>query len=173
MAVLMFGTVPGNIAEKITKRQAPLAGTVIAGVILSVLVHCVLFPQMGLFRTERKFWQGAAEMLEQCDPAPETVIFYRCGLPANGIYYLAPKQQITAVSTPEAADELLRRSGGKVAVITRHHPEYFDELNRIARKNRKNFFADRPLCREDLPVAFTRGEAKEREKILGLWLLEL
>lgn len=173
LVVLMFCTVPGNAVEKMTKRPSPLAGTVIAGVILSVLVHCVIFPQMGLLRTERKFWQGAADMLEQCDPAPETVMFYRCGLPANGIYYLAPKQQIAVVSTPEAADELLRNSGGKVAVITRHHPEYFDELNRIARKNRKNFFAARPLCREDLPVAFTRGEAKEREKILGLWLLEL
>ena len=173
LAVLMFGTVPGNIAEKITKRPAPLAGTVIAGVILSVLVHCVLFPQMGLFQTERKFWQGAAEMLEQCDPAPETVMFYRCELPANGIYYLAPKQHVVVASTPKEADELLRSSGGTVAVITRHHPEYFDELNRIARKNHKNFFADRPLCKEDLPVAFTPGEAKEQEKILGLWLLEL
>ena len=173
LVVLMFGTVPGNFAEKITKRPAPLAGTVVAGVILSVLMHCVIFPQMSLLRTERKFWLGAADMLEQCDPAPETVMFYRCALPANGIYYLSPQQHIAVVSTPEEADELLRSSGGKVAVITRHHPEYFDELDRVARKNRKNFFSDRPLCKENLPVAFTPGEAKEQEKILGLWLLEL
>ena len=173
LTVLTFCTVSGSFAERLTKRPAPLAGTVLAGVILSVLVNCVILPQMSLFATERAFWQTSANMLEQCDPTPEVVMLYRCGLPEQGIYYLIPRQRIEVVTSPADADKLLQNCGGKVAVITRHSPEYLAELQVIARKNRKNFFPDRPLCKEDLPTAFTSGAARSPDNRWGTWLLEL
>ena len=173
LIVLMYCTVPGNFAEVILKRPAPLAGTVFAGVILSVLVNCVVFPQMSLFRTERNFWQSAADELEQCNPAPETVMLYRCNLSGKALYYLMPKQRIVEINSPEAAGELLRNTGGKVAVITRCKVEYFAELEKIARRNSKNFFADRPLTMENMAAAFTAADANAQDKRLGLWLFEL
>lgn len=173
LIVLTFCTVPRNFAETIMKRPAPLAGTVLAGVILSVLINCVVLPQMSLFRTERNFWYNAANELEQCNPAPEMLMFYRCSLSGKALYYLMPKQRIVEVNTPAEAEKLLRNTGGKVAVITRHRPEFFAELKEIAGANSKNFFADRPLCREKLPVAFAANDAGAADKCRGLWLFEL
>ena len=173
LLVLTFCTVPRNFAETIMKRPAPLAGTVLAGVILSVLINCVVLPQMSLFRTERNFWYNAANELEQCNPAPEMLMFYRCSLSGKALYYLMPKQRIVEVNTPAEAEKLLRNTGGKVAVITRHRPEFFAELKEIAGANSKNFFADRPLCREKLPVAFAANDAGAADKCRGLWLFEL
>ena len=173
LMVLTFCTVPRNFAEIIMKRPAPLAGTVFAGVILSVFVNCVVLPQMSLFRTERSFWLSAANELEQCNPAPETVMLYRCNLSGKALYYLMPEQRIVEINSPAEAEALLRNTGGKVAVITRHRPEFFAELEQIARNNHKNFFADRPLCREKLAVAFDAGDAGAVEKCRGLWLFEL
>ncbi|MBE6362078.1 MAG: hypothetical protein E7054_00320 [Lentisphaerae bacterium] len=173
LMVLAFCTVPGNFAEIIIKRPAPLAGTVFAGVILSVLINCVVLPQMSLFRTERNFWNDAADELEQCDPAPEIIMFYRSTLSGKALYYLMPKQRIVEINTPAEAEKLLRDTGGKVAVITRHRPEFLAELEKIAKANRKNFFADRPLCSEKLPVAFAANDAGALDKCRGLWLFEL
>lgn len=173
LTVLTFWTVPGSFAERFMKRPAPLAGTVFAGVILSVLVNCVIFPQMSLFRTERNFWLNSATVLEQCEPAPEMVMFYRCGIPEKGLYYLALKQRIVSVNSPAEASELLRSCGGKVAVITLCKDEYLDELQQIARSARKNFFAENPLAREELPVAFTAGDSRQQNNAWGIWLFEL
>ena len=128
---------------------------------------------MSLFRTERNFWYNAANELEQCNPAPEMLMFYRCSLSGKALYYLMPKQRIVEVNTPAEAEKLLRNTGGKVAVITRHRPEFFAELKEIAGANSKNFFADRPLCREKLPVAFAANDAGAADKCRGLWLFEL
>ena len=128
---------------------------------------------MSLFRTERNFWQSAADELEQCNPAPETVMLYRCNLSGKALYYLMPKQRIVEINSPEAAGELLRNTGGKVAVITRCKVEYFAELEKIARRNSKNFFADRPLTMENMAAAFTAADANAQDKRLGLWLFEL
>lgn len=173
LMLLTFGIVPGSLIEKIMKRPSPLAGTVLAGVILSILVNCVLFPQMNRFRTGKRFWQSSAIAFDQCEPAPEIVMFYRCGLSRRGIYYLSLDQPFAAVDSPQQADEILQNCGGKVAVISWNSPEIIAELTAIAAKNRKRFTPGSPLAAEELPVAFINSDARSAEKGYAAWLLEL
>ena len=173
LALLTFGISSGNPVEKIMKRSSPLAATVLAGVVLSVFVNCVFLPQMNRFRTGRRFWERSAAAIEQCDPAPELVIFYRCGVPERGIYYLNLEQPFTEVSTPEMADKILRNCGGKVVIISSREPEIISEISRIAARNRKRFNKDAPLAAEDLPVAFVSSDIHSPGDSYATWLLEL
>ena len=173
LLLLTFCITPGTPLEKIMKRPSPLAGTILAGVILSVLVNCVLFPQMNRFRTGRKFWQSCGMAIEQCDPAPELVIFYRCGLSPRGLYYLNLKQPFTAVKTLQEADEVLRSCGGKAVIISRNTPEIIAELRELATRNRKRFSPETSLAAEEVSVAFVKSDSRSLEKNYTAWLFEL
>ncbi|MBE6390725.1 MAG: hypothetical protein E7042_00770 [Lentisphaerae bacterium] len=173
LALLTFGISPGNPVEKIMKLPSPLAGTILAGVVLSVLVNCVIFPQMNRFRTGRRFWQESSIAINQCDPEPETVIFYRCNIPPRGLYYLGLEQPFTKAMTPQEADKILRSCGGKAVVVSWRDPEIIQELSEVAARNRKRFNADSPLAAEALPVAFVNSDARSYKDCYATWLLEL
>ncbi len=173
LALLTFGITSGNPIEKIMKRPSPLSGTILAGVVLSVFVNCVFLPQMNRFRTGRRFWTRSAAAIEQCDPAPEMVIFYRCGIPKRGIYYLNLRQPFVMVSTPQDADRILHNCGGKVAMISSCEPEIISEISSIAARNRKRFNPDAPMVAEELPIAFVNSDTRSPWAGYATWLLEL
>lgn len=173
LALLTFGIIPGNLLEKIMKLSSPLSGTILAGVVLSVLVNCVIFPQMNRFRTGRRFWQSSSLAINQCDPEPETVIFYRCGIPKRGLYYLDLKQPFAMASTAKEADALLNNIGGKAVIISYRDPAIIAELADVAARNRKRFAAGEPMAAEDVPVAFIDSDARSEINCYATWLLEL
>ena len=173
LALLTFGISSGNPVEKILKLPSPLAGTILAGVVLSVLVNCVIFPQMNRFRTARRFWQESSIAINQCDPEPAIVIFYRCSIPTRGLYYLGLKQPFTVALTPQEIDRVLRECGGKAVVVSWRNPEIIQELSEVAAKNRKRFSATTPLAAEALQVAFINSDARSSKDCYATWLLEL
>ena len=172
LLVLTYCIRQGNVMEKIIKRQSPLAGTVLAGVMLSTFVNCVLFPEMNMFRTERVFWQRSSSELAQCYPQPEAVIFYKMRLPEAAIFYLESKIPLKAVASAEELDTLLRSRGGSIAVISHASPDAAKELHTLAAKNRRRFRESSALVTEALPVAFLHGDRRSADDGYAFWLLE-
>ena len=100
-------------------------------------------------------------------------MFYRCGIPENAICYLKLKQRFEEVDTPEQAEALLRKCGGKVAVITRQNMEYFKELKTVANAVGRRFDAGSPHCIENKAVVFVNSDTRAPESLWGLWMLGL
>ncbi|MBR7107694.1 MAG: hypothetical protein IKC89_04690 [Lentisphaeria bacterium] len=170
LAVLMYTARPGNLVDKIIKRQSPLAGTVFAGVLLSVFVNCVLFPEMNMFRTERDFWKRSRVVLAQCYPQPELVLFYKMRVREPAIFYLESGIPFKSIVSPGELDLFLRNTGGKLAVVSQNSPETVRELRMLAQKNRRRFHEGEALVTEAHPVAFVRSD--KRSNGYALWILE-
>ena len=172
LLVLTYGIRPGNMAEKIIKRQSPLAGTVFAGVMLAIFVNCVLFPEMNMFRTERAFWQRSSSELAQCYPQPEGVIFYKMRIPEAAIFYLESKIPFQTVASAEKLDALLKRSGGSIAVVSHTSSGVKDELRTLVANNRRRFRGSGILAAEAHPVVFVRSDRRSADDGYAFWLLE-
>ena len=170
--VLMKCPTPGHPVERIIKRQSPLAGTVSAGVILSVFVNCVFFPEMNVFRTGREFWLKCKTELQQCEPEPTMVIFYKFPLQDTALYYLNPKQPCKSVSSPEELSGIFKKRRGKIAVISSMKPEIKEELLQTAARNNSRFQNNQAIITEASPVAFVHADARRSENNAALWLLE-
>ena len=172
LVVLTKCPTPGHPVERIIKRPSPLAGTVSAGIILSVFVNCVFFPEMNVFRTGRAFWLKCNSELQQCEPEPTMVIFYKFPLQDTALYYLNLKQPCKSVSSPEELSGIFKKRRGKIAVISSMKPGIKEELLQTAAQNNSRFQNNQAIITEASPVAFIHTDARLSENNASLWLLE-
>lgn len=161
-----------NPAERIIKRHSPLAGTVLAGVCLSIFVNCVLFPEMSMFRTARNFWTASGRAIEHYDPAPECVVFYKMSIPDAAIFYLDLDIPFRVVSAEWEMNKLLKQHGGKIAVFSEKDPAVKNELLTIIQKNRRRLHENGAAVVEANPVAFIHADYRSADKNCVLWILE-
>ena len=173
LTILTFGVAPGNIVEQIIKRPSPLAGTILSGVILSVLVNIVILPEVSVFRTGRSFWLRSNEELEQCEPAVESVIFYRTHKIEPALFYLKNPQRFNIVSDVQTLEKICRNAGGRIAVISDLSPGNTADIALAAAGSRRHFDPGLPQTKESSPVVFIRSDSRAEDSHLAMWLLNL
>ncbi len=148
IALLIFDTGPTCAEEKVSGMCGSWSGYILAGVVLSAALWCVVIPSLTKFRTGRPFWKKCGAVVRSMPP--ENVIFAGVSPGALSYFYMDVRQKFAEVPQVTGVAGYCRGISGDAAVVITAKEQFGAIQLELLKTSWR--IADSPLAVEGAPL---------------------